>query len=63
MYQILHSISECYSKNIDAMIKEIDNNFYRGTWTYLRDFSLDETKIVHKDVVIDGNVTKDMQKI
>ena len=61
--KLLNGVSGCYDKNIDVMTKETNENYYGGGCTRLNYYSLSEMQLTYQDVVIDGNITKEVTEV
>ena len=61
--QKLQGIPNALTGDKEKMTKEINEKAYGGGYTFLGDCSLAELQRIHKDIVLDGNVGKEVEKV
>ena len=61
--QKLQGIPDALTEDKEKMTKEINERAYGGGYTFLGDCSLAELQRIHKDIVLDGNVGKEVEKV
>ena len=61
--ELLHGVSDYCGKNIDVVIKEINDKAYGGGHTCLKDCSLSEIQNIYKHAVIDSICSKEVHAV